>query len=69
MNGFIFGLLVGFGLQTKAGKKIIDSFYNEANKVVAKTTEKVTQIVKAATTGDSDEKSKNSRDSVENPNG
>ena len=68
MNGFIFGLLVGFGLQTKAGKKIIDSFYNEANKVVAKTTENVTQIVKAAT-GDSDEKSKNSRDSFENPNG
>lgn len=69
MNGFLFGVLLGFGLQTKAGKKILDSFYKETDKVVAKATENVSQILKAATTGDSDEKSKNSRDSVENPNG
>lgn len=66
VSGFIFGLLVGIGLQTKSGKKLAKSVSKEADKVVAKATENITQIFKAATTEEEDGQSEDSRDFVRN---
>lgn len=69
MNSFAIGLLIGFGMQTKQGKKLVNKLYENIEKVAAKTEENITQIVEAVTGDAENGKSKNSGNSIKDSDG